>query len=213
VRAVTVLVAVVAVVCQFVQHTDPRFPLAYFTVDSVALLAVALSVGLVRRASPILAGVRGAAVVGVLVSSVVFTTVIAPHTSTGTWFQPWDDPWVRTSTVLMHAVTPVLALVDDWLHPAERIPGRWSVVLTWMAWPLAYIAVVGAVCFATGASLPYTFLQPSVVGAWTVVAGVAVMATLSIAAGWLVLGLRATTDRAGARGNPPRPAVDQPPTA
>ena len=27
-------------VCQFIQHTDPRFPLVYFTADSVLLAAL-----------------------------------------------------------------------------------------------------------------------------------------------------------------------------
>lgn len=61
-----------------------------------------------------------------LVSAVVFATVIAPRTVAGGWFQPSDNRWVRTATVLMHAVIPVLGLVDDWLHPAEPAPGRWS---------------------------------------------------------------------------------------
>lgn len=199
VRIATVVVAAVAVLCQFVQHTDPRFPLAYFTVDSVALLALALVVALVRPAGPKLALVRGAALVGVLVSSIVFSTVIAPHTSTGTWFQPWDDPWVRTSTVLMHAVTPVLALTDDWLHPAERTAGTWSVVLRWMSWPLVYITVVGLLSLVAGTSLPYTFLQPSAVGAGTVVAAVAVMAALDVGAGWLVVAVRWLQSRTSGR--------------
>ena len=29
----------VSVICQVVQHTDPRFPLLYFTIDSTALAA------------------------------------------------------------------------------------------------------------------------------------------------------------------------------
>lgn len=103
------LTEAVAVLCQFLQRTDPRFPLVYFTVLSGALAGVvALAEVLFRRRHFVIDASRVAAAVGVIVSAVIFAALIAPATPTGTWFQPWDDLWARVATALFHAVAPVL---------------------------------------------------------------------------------------------------------
>lgn len=195
VRTVAVATAAIAVVCQFFQRTDPRFPLLYFTVDSSLLLGAVLVTGLVRPLSAGLEQVRCAALVGVLVSAVGFATVIAPSTATGTWFQPWDDAWVRTSTVLMHAVLPVLGLADDLLTDPAPVTERWAWALRTLLWPVVYVALVGGPALVGGVGLPYDFLQPGKVGSPVVGLATVVIVGLVVAAAWLVLGLRQAADR------------------
>ena len=44
--ALIVVNQTVGVACQFVQQTDPRFPLAYFTVDSAVVAGIAAALAL-----------------------------------------------------------------------------------------------------------------------------------------------------------------------
>ncbi|MBS1696701.1 MAG: Pr6Pr family membrane protein [Actinobacteria bacterium] len=169
----------VGVACQFVQHTDPRFPLAYFTVDSAVLAGViallALLVGQFRGAWQL----RLAAAVGVCVSAVVFAAVIAPATQTGTWFQPHDDWFMRTANLLLHGTAPVL-VVADYVARAEATSVRRSVSWAYV-WPLTYLAGLLAVAAVFGGdTIPYPFLRPSVVG-WPTATG-AVIALIALVA-------------------------------
>lgn len=171
---VAVLVVAVlgsAVVCQFLQGTDPTFPLWYFTVDSAILTGLAALASLARPDSDAVGALRGAGTTGVLLSGAIFTTVIAPNTPTGTWFQPWDDPWVRAATVLFHAVGPVVAIAHFLTRPASPAP-FWHVVTRWCAWPAAYLAVMLALQAVGAATIPYAFLQPEQMGGVLPVVGV-----------------------------------------
>lgn len=169
--ALIVVNQTVGVACQFVQHTDPRFPLAYFTVDSAVLAgiaaALALLVGEFRGAWQL----RLAAAVGVCVSGLVFATLIAPATPTGTWFQPHDDWFVRTANLLLHGVAPVL-VVADYVARAETTSVRRSVGWAYV-WPLTYLFGLLAIAAVFGGDvIPYPFLRPSVVGWSTATAAV-----------------------------------------
>jgi hypothetical protein len=123
----------VGVVCQFVQDTDPRFPLWYFTIDSAVLAGVAALLALLSGGRRGGWRLRLAGVIGVCLSAAVFATVIAPATETGTWFQPHDDPVVRTATVLLHGVAPVLVVVD-YLARADAPSVRQSLAWSYV-WP------------------------------------------------------------------------------
>lgn len=158
-RYLTVLVLLAGSTCQVIQHTDPTSPPLYFTWNSAVLLAVALLASTARPRSRVIAEVRGAATVGVLLSGLIFTTVIAPATETGTWFQPHDDWWVRAANVLLHGVGPVLALTDFTLT-ATAVPGAAGrVALRWCAWPLAYLAALVPLDLAGVGDIPYPFLR------------------------------------------------------
>lgn len=166
--ALILVTQVVGVVCQFVQRTDPRFPLLYFTVDSAVLSAIAAALALGGWDGPWFTRLRVAATVGVVVSAIVFATVIAPATETGTWFQPHDDLPVRTATLLMHGVAPVLVTVDYLLRDI-RLSVRATVLWSY-PWPLGYLAGMGLLAWLFGSDvMPYPFLRPSVSGDVTVV--------------------------------------------
>jgi hypothetical protein len=165
VRAATAAVLLVGVACQFLQHTDPRFPLLYFTVDSALLAGVLAACGLVLRAPKCqaIAMARGGAAIGVVFSGLTYAVVIAPATATGTWFQPWDDLWVRTATVLMHGLGPILVIGDFVLQPV-RTSRPWLVATLWCGWPVLYAVVVVALQIAGVAQVPYPFMQPAEMG-------------------------------------------------
>ena len=68
-----------ALVCQFIQHTDPRFPLVCFTADSVLLAALTAVIASRWRRAAWLPAVRIRSAVAVLVSAVIFIAVITPR--------------------------------------------------------------------------------------------------------------------------------------
>jgi hypothetical protein len=167
----------VAIVCQFIQRTDPRFPLVYFTVNSAVLAAFTATLALATRRFEWLPALRITSAVGVLLSAAVFATVIAPATATGTWFQPWDDAWVRTSTVLMHGTAPVLVAVD------VAASARWRGLPAWvsagLSWPLCYLVGISLLTSVGMLAMPYPFLAPARMGWGTVSLAVFAMALLT----------------------------------
>ncbi|TQE17486.1 hypothetical protein SipoB123_36455 [Streptomyces ipomoeae] len=183
-RGVAALTLTVGVVCQFVQRTDPTPPLLYFTVDS-ALLAAAV---LIRR---LLQGpesgawgerIHGSAVVGVVLSSLVYATVIAPSGPTGTWFGAHDDGWTNTATILLHGAAPVLVAAEFLISPCSLTSTLREA--TFLAvWPAAYLAAVGALCWSGAATMPYLFLRPSQFGAIGVTAAIATLYAITITLG------------------------------
>jgi hypothetical protein len=185
VRAAAVVTLTSGATLQFVQRTDPRFPLVYLTIDSAVLEAAVLSASMAsgRDRWP---RVRGAATLGVIVSALVYAAVIAPATPTGTWFQPHDDLAVRTATVLLHGVAPVLVLIDFAGHAYPEGPIRREVA-RWLIWPTAYLAAV-VLTAAAGVTVPYDFIRPSVVGLPGAIAGTAGALCLFAAAGVALLG-------------------------
>lgn len=167
-----------AVICQFAQSTDSRFPFLYFSVDSAVLAGVVGLLTLLGWQGEWSARLRLTSAVGVLVSAFVFAAAIAPASGTGTWFQPNDDLWVRAAAVLMHGVAPVLVTLDFALRKyADSVR---SAVLWSFLWPLIYLAVliVGALIVGSNV-IPYPFLRPASMG-WPTVATAVVVLTVLI---------------------------------
>lgn len=159
VRVSTLVTLTSAVVLQFLQHTDPTFPLLYFTVDSAALMVLVLAMSLTGPRSSTVDEARGAATIGVVLSGMIYATVIAPNSATGTWFAPWDDLAVRTSTVLMHGIGPFLAVADFLTHDYQSASTR-KTIAWWCAWPLAYIVAITGLAAVGVGHVPYPFLSP-----------------------------------------------------
>lgn len=173
-RAIAVAVLLtetVAVTCQFIQTSDPRFPLVYFTVDSAVLAGAAAAIMLVRPQVRHLLPLQITSAVGVITAALVFAFAIAPATPTGTWVQPHDDMWVRTANILIHGVAPLLV--------CAAVPAAGLVTYLRYAylWPVAYLVMIGALT-SRGVAMPYPFLSPAHDGWVGLLAAVAILAAV-----------------------------------
>lgn len=167
----------IAVICQFIQHTDRTFPLAYFTVDSAVFAAIVAVVALVSPQCAKLPSLRSASAVAVLLSALIFATLIAPASNSGTWIQPYDDYWVRTATILFHFVGPVLVAVDFVVHDVGDVRILRSLSEAYI-WPLAYLTGLYSLSILFAIQVPYPFLDPGQLGWWTVFGSVGALALL-----------------------------------
>jgi hypothetical protein len=166
------VIEIIAVTCQFVQTTDQRFPLVYFTVDSAVFAGAAAAITMARPQFRYLIALRITSAVGVVIAALVFAIVIAPATPTGTWIQPHDDVWVRTANILLHGVAPLLVCVG--------VPGAGLAAYLRYAyvWPLAYLVTIAALT-CHGLAMPYPFLSPAYSGWPRVLAAMAILAALN----------------------------------
>ncbi|WP_415624176.1 hypothetical protein [Mycobacterium intermedium] len=171
-----VVIEVIATSCQFIQHTDPRFPFVYFTVWSGVFAGVVAALEVFRCSYRGLPHCRVGAAVGVTFSALIFVAIIAPATPTGTWFQPWDDAWVRVATLSFHGLAPVLVLARLVIGPCPDSIRGWLVAA--YGWPVLYLVLVGVGTVTLHWGIPYPFLSPTQMGWGTVLVGIAVMATL-----------------------------------
>lgn len=179
VRAAAALVMVLGVVMQFVQSTDPRHPLLYFTVNSAILAIVTLTIGLMRPTVNWLAAMRPGICAGVLLSAFVFAVAIAPSQNGGAWYAPHDDIPVRIANILLHGVGPALLLLDYLLDPPRSAQPR-RLAGWWLLWPLIYFVAVAVLTAVGLGEVPYEFLDWHVVGIWAVPAVLAVGAVFWI---------------------------------
>jgi hypothetical protein len=157
---------------------------SYFT-ELSNLFAAAMffygSVCVARERSRAVELLRGAAVVYMLTTGVVYAVLLSGHVPI--------YPWVNT---VLHRVMPV-AVALDWLidPPRVRLEPMRTIVL-WMAFPLAYVAYT----LARGAIVdwyPYFFVSPHRHGGYLLVTG----DCLAISVG--IVGLIAATAWAGNR--------------
>lgn len=192
-RLVVAALVVAAIVATLVGvwPVNPFDFFGYFTIQSNVIGAAVALVGAVRvlrgtPASPTWVVVRWSTATYLLVVGVVFWTLLAPLDGAGGVPLLWAN-------LVLHALTPVAALVDLVLvHDRRPAPAALPLVL---AYPLIWTAVV-LVRGATDGWVPYPFLNPSqgygVVAAWVVlVAGV-----FTGAAALLRLALRPSLRRA-----------------
>jgi hypothetical protein len=149
-------VALVAIATQLMslagQGTlDPVNYFSYFTIDSNLIAAAVLIVGAVRwnRPSGAFDLVRGAAVVYMSITGIVFTLLLS-NTDVDTAIR-----WVNT---VVHELMP-LVLLADWLvtPPSAKLQLRQG--LLWLSFPLVWI-VYTIIRGAIVDRYPYPFLDP-----------------------------------------------------
>ncbi|MGA2165090.1 MAG: Pr6Pr family membrane protein [Solirubrobacteraceae bacterium] len=174
-RALLALVALTAIgydVAAGPGVTDADY-FSYFTVLSNLFAAAMLLHGTLRPAharSRTVELLRGAAVVYILTTGIVYLLLLSGHAPA--------YPWVNA---ILHYVMPV-AVTVDWLldPPRERLDPARTVVL-WMAFPLLYIIYT----LARGAIVdwyPYLFVNPHRSGGYLLVAGDCLAVGIGIAA-------------------------------
>lgn len=137
----------------FAGTLNPVSYFSYFTIDSNLIAATVLLIGAARwRAEPSATFdlIRGAAVVYMTVTGIVFTLLLS-NTDVDTAI-----PWVNT---VVHELMPIV-IVADWLldPPHERLTTRQG--LLWLIFPLAWIVYTLIRGGFTGL-YPYPFLNPA----------------------------------------------------
>lgn len=127
--------------------------LSFFTNQANLFAGAVLVVGGVvpaDRLPPWWDGLRGAAVVYLLVTLIVFAVLLEGLPTAGT-----ITPWVNT---VVHRLMPVVLVLDWLLIPAAQ-PARWWRPLAWLAYPVGYLGY----SLLRGAVVdwyPYPFLDP-----------------------------------------------------
>jgi hypothetical protein len=157
---------------------------SYFTVLSNLFATAMLLHGALRPAhtrSPTVELLRGAAVVYILTTGIVYLFLLSGHAPA--------YPWVNA---ILHYLMPI-AVTLDWLldPPRMRLDPKRTLVM-WMAFPLLYVLytlVRGAIV----SWYPYFFVNPHRSGGYLLVAGDSLAVGIGIAA------LIATTTWAGNR--------------
>jgi hypothetical protein len=167
---VAVLAALVLVESQ--SRSGVLWRLITFTYQANVLAAAYYAWTLADPRADHRAGLRGAAVLYVVVAGVIWNLFLV-DLSMG--YTP--------ANFLLHVVVPVLALADWLLIGHSQGQVRWWQPLVWLAYPAAYLGLAVAVLNKLGRRAPYYFLDPASVGIADVVANV-----LILAAGFVALG-------------------------
>lgn len=162
---------------------------SYFTVEA-NVLVLAACVGLVldpRRSGRLWNVLRLDALLGIVITGIVFVTVLAPiveHEGVGTWVNAG-----------FHYVAPAAALAG-WLLFGPRPRIGWSTVAWAFAWPVGWLLYTFAHGAATG-WYPYPFLDAHALGYPLTVRNVAVVVVLAavLAAAFKALDSRLPTVR------------------
>ena len=193
------IVELAGITCQFLQTTDPTPPLTYFTIDSAALTALAAAWTLARPPIDRTARLRGIGAVGVVASGIIYATVIAPATPTGTWVQPTDDTAVRIATILLHGAAPPLAAALFLLASPPPYRRAAAEATRWLAFPATYLAIISLGAVAGAWTIPYPFLRPSRSGWPLVLLAVAALSALIMLIGLVLLTVSARLHRTANR--------------
>lgn len=175
------LLAIAALVGKLL-HDDDSFAnfLSKFTVEANALAAVVLLLGAAlpseTRATPRWSWLRGAAVTYLIVTFIVYGTLLGGFTNPFTTDRHWNH-------TVLHQVIPVVMVADLLLRPfVARVP--WKSIAEWAIYPvlfLGYSLVRGAVVDW----YPYDFIDPREVGGYDGVT----LYSLGVTAGFVIVGI------------------------
>jgi hypothetical protein len=152
--------------------------LSFFTIQSnlyvIAILLVE-ALGGCGLSNPLRASLRGAAVLYMAITGIVYAVLLANLPIVKEIVHPIAD-------AVHHVLIPIWILFD-WvaLPPSNRICARRA--LWWLVYPLAYLFVSLLRGAVTG-WYPYPFLNPSSPGGWT---GIAIVSTAILVLGLIIL--------------------------
>lgn len=161
----------------------------YFTVQSNLFLTAFFATLLVRTLrggsgeGASLAAVKGAMTLYILITGTVFNLLLANPASP--FYQQQKESHYTWDSVLLHVVTPLMALLD-WLVFGPRGALRPRHAALWLAYPLAYLvfALVRGAVVTSGTRYPYPFLDVAGSGY-----GQVSVNCLALASGFYLLGL------------------------
>lgn len=128
--------------------------LSYFTQLSSLYAAAMLLAGLWRVTRPGSAryeSMRGAAVLYMLITAIVYELLLAQHDAIQ-HITPAYNNWV------LHRIVPLVVL-GDWVYVEPRKPIPWQSAVTWLGFPVIYLAYT-LVRGAWENWYPYPFVDP-----------------------------------------------------
>jgi len=186
-RGVVALLAVGAVCLQawHLMQID-RFALSqfisFFTIQSNLIAATVLAIeaaGGFNVPSARRDALRGAVVLYLTVTAVVYAVLLSRLPIVKEIVHPWADP-------VLHYVVPLFALVDWVVMPPPSKPS-FRRALLWIIYPLGYLTFSLTRGALTG-WYPYPFLNPNSPGGWTAVAIVSsILILFGIALIWVIV--------------------------
>ncbi|MDN0198131.1 Pr6Pr family membrane protein [Streptomyces sp. S.PNR 29] len=167
-RLLVALTALAGVTLELLVAPSPLQVLSHFTVQSNILLALVLALS-ARRAwtarHPLPSALTGAALLYVVISSLVYHLLLAHTTSpfpmpgslTGESAAPTG--WPAVANQILHTATPVAALLD-WLLLTAPSRLHLRQAASWLIYPLTYLTFsLARGELLTGARYPYPFLD------------------------------------------------------
>jgi hypothetical protein len=177
---VTIVLAVVLalLIVELSSRTGVLWRLVTFTYQANLLAAIYYAWTLVSPRADASTGLRGAAVLYVLVAGVIWNLFLTGHSMGYT-----------SANVILHVVVPLLAITDWLVIGTGRGTVRWWQPFAWLAYPAAYAGLALLVLNSAGRRAPYYFLDPSSVGVATVAANTSTLAVCFLGLGYLLLAL------------------------
>ena len=171
---VTVLIALVAVATS--SRSGLLWRLSTFTYQANLLAAAFYAWTLVSPRADARVGLRGAVVLYVVMAGVLWNLFLTGYSMGYT-----------PANVLLHAVVPVLAVVDWLLVGRGRDRVLWWQPIVWLVYPAVYVVAALAVLNHAGRRAPYYFLDPESVGTATVVGNILAIGACILGLGYTLL--------------------------
>ncbi|AQA06748.1 hypothetical protein BVC93_26770 [Mycobacterium sp. MS1601] len=172
---VAIIVAVVAamVFVETQSRSGVLWRFVTFTYQANLLAAAYYAWTLVTPRADQRAGLRGAAVLYVVVAGVVWNLYLVDMSAGYT-----------PANFLLHVVVPVLAFVDWVLVGHSQSQVRWWQPLAWLTYPAAYLGLAVVVLNNLGRRAPYYFLDAGRIGAAEVAVNVVILAAGFVGLGY-----------------------------
>jgi hypothetical protein len=188
--ALRVALIAAVVVALLIVATTSRYGvwwrLITFTYQANLLAALFYVWTLVSPRADARSGLRGAAVVYVVVAGLVWNLFLTGYSMGYT-----------VANFLLHVVVPILAVVEWMLVGTRQQPVRWWQPLVWLLYPAGYLLAALLVLNHAGRRAPYYFLDPAAVGAGGVTLNICVLAAVFLGLGYALLALGRTRWFAG----------------
>jgi hypothetical protein len=132
---------------------------SFFTIESnifaVIMLIVSAFAVAQQKQSMKLALFRGAAMLYMLITGIVFALLLSGLDNAALTAVPWDN-------IVLHYIMPVVMLVD-WLINKPKYTIRFKQALIWLVYPIVYVAY-SLVRGSLVGWYPYPFLNPATKG-------------------------------------------------
>lgn len=172
----SVLLALVVV--ELTSRSGVMWRLITFTYQANVLAAAYYAWTLASPRAAARTGLRGAAVLYVVVAGVVWNLFLTEHSMGYT-----------PANLLLHVVVPMLAFADWVLVRGDHAPARWWQPFAWLAYPACYGLAAVLVLNQLGRRAPYFFLDPGTVGATVVATNIGLLAAGMLGLGFALLGV------------------------